>query len=67
MLVIISSMDIAVGDLEADQIGSDETQDCEREIDERGNILAPELRVHATRMTENKPKTECARGEEQGQ
>ena len=51
-------MHIAVRDLEADQIGRNETQDREREVDERGNILAPELRVNRPRMTEDEPKAE---------
>ena len=53
-------VDIAVRNLETNKVGCNETEESYREIDERGNILAPELRVHATRMTEDEPKAECA-------
>jgi len=36
---------IAVGDLEANKVGGDETEESYRKKDERGEILAPELRI----------------------
>ena len=38
-------VDIAVGDLEAYKVRRDEAEERYCEIDERGEVLAPELRI----------------------
>ena len=52
--------DIAVGDLGANEIGGDETDEREREIDERGVVVTPHVAVKRTRTTEDVPKAEKA-------
>ena len=56
MMIFGRLMDIAVGNLEAYEVGGDETEESYREIDECGEVLAPELRVEEPRATIREPK-----------
>ena len=41
-------VDITIGDLDADEVGGNETDEREREIDERGIVVTPHVAVERT-------------------
>ena len=59
--------DITVGNLGANEIGGDETDEREHEIDERGIVVTPHVRIEQFWAAEDEPKAECGWGEKEGQ
>ena len=59
-LCSICSGHITLCNLKSDKVSGDITEHRNDEIDERRQILAPKLRVRASVLCEDSPKTESA-------